>query len=103
MGYAALGHGERATIMYWFDHGMGGWGYAGMGMGMVLLFVVLLLAVALVVKSLTGDQRSSPVPRFERLSAEEILANRFAAGEISETDYRDQLAVLGDRSVRKST
>ena len=89
--------------MYWFDHGMGGWGYAGMGIGMLLLFVVLLLAVALVVKSFAGDQRSSPMPRSERLSAEEILANRFATGEINETDYRERLAVLGDRSVRKST
>jgi putative membrane protein len=65
-------------IVFWCDHNMGWWGYAGMGTGMVIF--------------LPGDRRTRQQPP----SPEQILAARFARAEISEPEYRDHLAVLRD-------
>ena len=77
--------------MYWYDHDMGWWGYAGMGIGMVLLWAFAIAGiVALVMYVARGRQDAQPT------SPEQILAARFARGEISETEYRDRVALLRD-------
>lgn len=77
--------------MYWDDNHMGSWGYAGMGIVMVLFLALLIAGIVAMVIFVTGDRRHShespPTP-------ERMLAARFAQGEISETEYRDRLAVL---------
>lgn len=79
-------------MMYWYDHDMGWWGYAGMGIGMVLFWVLAIAGIVALVMYITrGRQGSEPPP-----SAEQILAARFARGEISETEYRDRVATLRD-------
>ena len=81
-------------MMFWYDHGMGWWGYAGMGIGMVLFWGLLIAGIIGLVAFITGDRTSpqSPAP------PDQILAARFARGEISETEYRDRLAVLHEPS-----
>jgi putative membrane protein len=78
-------------MMFWYNHGMSWWGYAGMGIGMVLFWAVLILGIVALVRFSVNDQpqQLSPTP-----SPEQVLADRFARGEISETEYRDRLAVL---------
>ena len=78
--------------MFWYDHDMGWWGYAGMGIGMVLFWVLLIVGIVALVKFVAGDRRLEQPPT--EPSAERILAARFVRGEISETEYRDRMAVL---------
>jgi putative membrane protein len=80
-------------MMYWYNHDMSWWGFAGMGIGMVLFWALVILGIAVLVRSSVSDrpQRLSPAP-----SPEQVLANRLARGQISETQYRDRLAVLRD-------
>ena len=71
---------------------MGWWGYAGMGIGMVLFWALLVAGIIALVMFVSGVRATAPSPP----SPEQILAARFARGEISETEYRDRLAVLRD-------
>ena len=84
--------------MFWYDHDMGWWGYAGMGIGMVLFWVLLIVGIVALVKFVTGDRRLEQPPT--EPSAERILAARFARGEISETEYRERMAVLREPARR---
>jgi putative membrane protein len=72
-------------MMFWYDHNMGWWGWAGMGVGMVLF---------------RGDRQDRQIPPeiTSTTSPEQVLAARFARGEINETEYRDRLAVLRDHA-----
>lgn len=75
-------------MMWWYP----GWGWgAWLGMSlMMLLFwgAVIWLIVTLVRKS--ANQDVTPPPR----RAEDVLAERFARGEIDEAEYQDRLRVL---------
>lgn len=83
-------------MMFWYDREMGWWGIAGMGIGMVMFWVLLIAAILALVIYLLGDRTPGQVPPSDAPSAEQILAARFARGEISETEYRDRMSVLGD-------
>jgi putative membrane protein len=78
--------------MFWYDHDMGWWGYAGMGIGMVLFWALVAAGIVALVMFVSGDRRPQQSPQ----SPEQILAARFAHGEISETEYRDRVAALRD-------
>jgi putative membrane protein len=83
---------EEVIIVFWYDHNMGWWGYAGMGIGMILFWALIAGGIVALVIFVSGDrQTQQPSP-----SPEQILAARFARGEISESEYRDRLAVLHD-------
>jgi len=82
--------------MFLYDHNLGWWGYAGMGIGMVLFWALLILGIVVLVRYGSADRRP-PVPG-PLSSPEQLLAERFARGEISETQYRDSLAVLRDHA-----
>ncbi|GAA2568859.1 SHOCT domain-containing protein [Mycolicibacterium diernhoferi] len=84
--------------MRWHEHDMGWWGYAGMGIGMVLFWTLLIAAVAALFIVLVGDRRRPSTPPMPPTTMpqtpEQILAARFARGEIGESEFRDRLAVL---------
>lgn len=83
--------------MFWYDHNMGWWGYAGMGIGMVLFWALLILGIVTLIRlSTDGNNRLISQPS----SPEQVLAERFARGEISETQFRDGLAILRDHAPR---
>ena len=81
--------------MIWYDHGLSGWGYAGMGIGMVLFWALIIVGIVALVRYTSGDAKP---PASAPSSPEHELATRFARGEISETEYRDRLAVLRDHA-----
>ncbi|APT11237.1 SHOCT domain-containing protein [Mycobacterium avium] len=87
-------------MMVWNDHNMGWWGWAGMGIGMVLFWALVIAGIIALVVYTTGDRRDRQIPpdRISTPSAEQILAARFAHGEISESEFRDRLAVLRDHA-----
>lgn len=83
-------------MMHWYDHNMGWWGWAGMGIGMVVFWALLIAGVVALVVYATGyrQDRQTPPDTISTPSPEQILAARFARGEINETEYRDRLTVL---------
>ena len=81
-------------MMYFGDH-MSGWAWVFMGFGSVLLWTALIIGVVALVRYVSGTNR---LGSGGHKSAEELLAQRFARGEIDEAEYRQRLAVLADRA-----
>ncbi|MDD1478532.1 SHOCT domain-containing protein [Arthrobacter sp. H16F315] len=79
-------------MMYW-DGNMGVWGYILMGLGFVLFWAAVITAIILFARSMgAGNQRDGGGPGAG--AAENLLAERFARGEIDESEYTARLNVL---------
>ena len=78
--------------MYWNHHDMTGWDWFATSVGMVLFWALLITVAVLLYRSLTVGPQQPPthVPP----SPEQLLAERFARGEIDEEEYRRRLSVL---------
>lgn len=77
-------------MMYWYDNGSA-WTYALMMIGMGVFWLVLIGGFALVIRSALGGTARPPAPD---QSPEQLLAQRFARGEISADQYRDAIETL---------
>lgn len=74
-----------------FDHMSGfGWGMMGFGWLLGLAVVGVLVWAVVQATSRRGDVATTPATR----SAETILADRFARGEIDDDEYRRRLDAL---------
>ena len=51
---------EEVVIVFWYDHNMGWWGYAGMGIGMVLFWALIVAGIVALVIFVSGDRRTRP-------------------------------------------
>lgn len=83
-------------MMNWNDHmnGWGGWGFGLMTISMVLFWGLLILAAVALFRYLgRSEHRSGGVPP-ARPAAEDLLAERFARGEIDVEEYEQRLAAL---------
>jgi len=83
--------------MFWSDHDMSGWGYAGMAIGMVLFWALIIVAIVALIRFSAGNAQMRSLPSSRPLysdAAEQVLATRFARGEIDEGEYQQRLAVL---------
>lgn len=82
-------------MMWWYGPGMNGWGFTFMTIGTVLFWALIIFGLIALTRVLrtTGDR-----PEEGRPAPEELLAERFARGEINEQEYRQGLDTL--RSVR---
>jgi putative membrane protein len=79
---------KEIAMMYYGDH-MSGWGWFAMSFSAVVFWGLLIVAIVLLVRHLhTG------APAQHRANPEQVLAERFARGEIDENEYRDRLAAL---------
>jgi putative membrane protein len=78
-------------MMWWYGPGLGGWGFALMTVGQVLFWALIILGLIAIVRYLrtAGDR-----PAQARPTPEELLADRFARGEIDEEDYQHRLDML---------
>ncbi len=85
-------------MMYTYGEHVSGWGYALGIVSMILFWSLLVLAIAAAVRYLGRDrrERSSPArpARPAPPAAEEVLAGRFARGEIDADEYRQRLDTL---------
>jgi putative membrane protein len=87
------------TMMYWYGSGMSGWGYALMTISMVLFWGAVIFGIVMLVRYFGRSGQPSAEPRPPQSaespqSPEQLLAERFARGEIDEEEYRQRLAVL---------
>ncbi|MEV1248691.1 SHOCT domain-containing protein [Nonomuraea sp. NPDC050022] len=82
-------------MMWWGYNGMGGWGYALMGLSTVVFWGLVITAIVLAARHVgraTGAGPASPPP-----TAEELLAQRYARGEIDTDEYHSRLDTLRGR------
>jgi putative membrane protein len=80
-------------MMYWGGD-TGGWGYVLMVLSFVLFWGTIITAIVLLARApgAGGRRYDGGVPG--RGVAEDLLAERFARGEIDENEYTARLAVL---------
>jgi putative membrane protein len=79
-------------MMYW-GGGMGPWGYVFMSVSMVLFWALVIGGIVVLVRWVSADRRGQRPPT-ESVDPRQVLAERYARGEIDETDYRQRLHVL---------
>lgn len=78
--------------MHWWYEGMGGWGWGLMTVSMVLFWVLLIVAIVALVRYLMRAEREKGSSAAD--SAERLLAERYARGDIDAEQYRERLATL---------
>ncbi|GAA0415338.1 SHOCT domain-containing protein [Streptomyces luteireticuli] len=81
-------------MMFWYGNHGGGWGWLAMSIGMILFWVLVIGALVLLFRSLGRPHERPHWGSPPAASAEQILAERFARGEIDEEEYRLRLEVL---------
>jgi putative membrane protein len=91
---SGTGRREEITVMYWYGNGMSGWGYALMTISMVLFWGAVIAGIVLLVRHVGRSGQQTPPPPSQPASPEQLLAERFARGEIDEEEYRRRLEVL---------
>ncbi len=76
-----------------YGHDMFGWGYPFWLIGMALFWAAVIIGIVALVRyaGRSGHQAGGP-PRAS--SAEQLLAERFARGEIDEDEYHRRLTAL---------
>ena len=81
-------------MMWWYGNGNGmdGWGYGLMTVSMVLFWGLVIYGVITLIRYLARQDRSVAA----RPSPEQLLAERFAHGQIDEQEYRQRLDALRD-------
>lgn len=79
----------------WYD---GGWGWVGwtlMAVGTAAFWALVITAVVLAVRYLVRPRDTTAGPSITAYTrAEDLLAERYARGEIDDDEYRKRLAVL---------
>lgn len=81
-------------MMHW-GYGMGGAGWLFMIFGILLLWGLVIAAIVALVRYPRGPQ-SGPADRAP--TPQQVLADRFARGEIDEEEYRRRVDVLSTSS-----
>ncbi|MGW0176393.1 SHOCT domain-containing protein [Rhodococcus sp. NPDC003322] len=79
--------------MYMYGPGGWGWGYALMLIGMALFWGVLALAVVALIRYAGHNPPPAPPP-VSGGAAEQVLAERFARGEIDTAEYQERMQTL---------
>ncbi|SHK75744.1 putative membrane protein [Pseudonocardia thermophila] len=87
-------------MVWWHGPAMGGWGWALMVLAGVLLFAPVAAGLIVVARG-AGGTREQDVEPGAADAPEEILARRFACGDIDADEYRERLAVLQAAGSRK--
>ncbi|MDQ2707224.1 MAG: SHOCT domain-containing protein [Actinomycetota bacterium] len=76
-------------MMFWYGNGGGGWGYALMTLSMIAFWGLVIFGVIALVRYLARAEQGSPASA-QRLTPAEVLADRFARGEIDEHEYHER-------------
>ncbi|WP_454852341.1 SHOCT domain-containing protein [Promicromonospora soli] len=87
-------------MMYW-DNGMGLWGMLFMLVGNLLFWGLIITGIVLLVRYL-GRTGQPTGPADAGPSAQQLLAQRYARGEIDENEYTQRLSTLSATKARRS-
>jgi putative membrane protein len=80
-------------MMYYYGDHMSGWGWFAMSLSAVVFWGLVITAIVLLVRyPRTGPSSQSPK------TPEQVLAERFARGEIDEAEYQQRLAILREHA-----
>lgn len=79
-------------MMFWYDHHVSGWGWFAMSASMILVWALIITAAVLLFRALGRTTEGPHNPAGP--SPEQLLAERFARGELDEDEYRQRLAAL---------
>jgi putative membrane protein len=82
-------------MMMWY--GGNGWGWGGwilMTVVMVVFWALVITAVVLAIRYLTSPRGTGATPAARPSSPEDLLAERYARGEINDDEYQQRLTVL---------
>ncbi len=85
-------------MMDWYNngHGMSGGGYAVMAVLMVVFLTAVILGIVALIRYTGGERQTTgqPYPN----TPQQILAARFARGEIDNEEYQQRIHDLGGRT-----
>lgn len=84
-------------MMFGHNGHLDSWGWAVMSVGLIAFWVLLIAIVVLLIRWLGGGCGERPTEPSTAPSAEQILADRLARGQINEVEYRRRIAMLRDR------
>lgn len=84
-------------MMWWDGDGFGAWGLIAGGISMLLFWGLVVLAIIALVRYLGRSAGRSSPSRPTDHAAEQLLAERFARGEIDEQTYRRGVEVLREQ------
>ncbi|WP_346115157.1 hypothetical protein [Nonomuraea maheshkhaliensis] len=76
---------------------MNSWSYALMILSALLLWGLLVTVIVLAVRQASRSARTGPAAGSASPTAEELLAQRFARGEIDAEQYHADLRILRER------
>lgn len=79
--------------MYWSNGDLSGWGYALMSISMVVFWALIIVGGVALFRYAGRSDQPDGHPTV-RLSPEQLLAERFARGEIDQQEYRNRLQAL---------
>ncbi len=93
-----VAEGDGLPMMYGGDGWMsGGWGWGSwilMTLAMVVVWALVITATVLAIRYLTGGSHPSQASPSSARAAEDVLAERFARGEIDDDEYRQRMTTL---------
>ena len=78
--------------MMWWDHGWGWGDWLGMSLMMLVFWGLVIWLIVWLVRTSSAKRDTTTTPAATR--PEDVLAERFARGEIDEAQYQDRLRVL---------
>jgi putative membrane protein len=81
-------------MMFWYGHDMSGWGYALMTIGMVVFWVLVIGGFVALVRSIATNPGFSNPPPQAGATPQQVLADRYARGEIDDEEYTRRLKIL---------
>ena len=87
-------------MMFW-DNGMGLWGMLFMLVGGLLFWGLIITGIVVLVRHL-GRTGQPAGPADVGAGAEQLLAQRYARGEIDEDEYTKRLSVLSATKTQRS-
>jgi putative membrane protein len=86
-------------MMYW-GNGMSGWGMVLMTVSSLLFWGLVIAGIVALIRY-TGRAGPSAVPANHGPTPQQVLADRFARGEIDEEEYTRRLQVLTTAGTRR--
>ncbi|AMU66014.1 SHOCT domain-containing protein [Mycobacteroides abscessus] len=81
-------------MMLWYGSEMSGWTYAGMAIGMILFWAALIVGGVVLLQQVFATNNAESIRMRDNDSAQCILAEKFARGDIDENQFRRQIATL---------